>query len=190
MTEQHTFSNQSVNTQKDIYTDFLDRILDEDNLYPWEPEISKGYYEITAEESPFFNYLESDEIEERVSSFFSQIHEMWPSNKIEMVRESLLKQFGKIAPSRLLEAIASNAENIVNQNLSELDQLIECVKPTLLNWGEEELQLFARPVAFAMRDSQQIPEKEWEQLTSVQQARLSMIIAKSALEAWKQAEEE
>jgi hypothetical protein len=90
----------------------------------------------------------------------------------------------------MLEAIASKAQQIFSTNLSLADQLVLCVKPLLPNWADEDLLVLARPLAYAMRgasdsNGESIPgvprPVEWTELTQMEQVRMSLAVAHSAL---------
>jgi hypothetical protein len=65
------------------------------------------------------------------------------------------------------------------------------VQDCLPSWGEEDLQVLARPFAYAMRGSEtemlevalrSVRCAEWADLSSIEQARLSLALARYALD--------
>jgi hypothetical protein len=65
--------------------------------------------------------------------------------------------------------------------------LVQCVKPLLSGWSDDDLQVFARPLAYAMRGNnvssidQLISKNSWENLSQLEQISLSMAIAQYTL---------
>jgi hypothetical protein len=93
-------------------------------------------------------------------------------------------------PQQLLDNIFRNAQKVLNENLSLADQLVACVQDLLPEWGGEDLHVLARPLAYAMRDSEtemleaalrKVRCVAWTELSGVEQARLSLAIARYAL---------
>jgi hypothetical protein len=107
----------------------------------------------------------------------------------ENLRQSLSERFAAFMPEAWLEAIAHKAQQICSTNLSLAEQLVLCVKPLLPNWAEDDLLVFARPLAYAMRGKSDSATEthrvaspiEWTELSSMEQARLSLTVAHSAL---------
>jgi len=103
---------------------------------------------------------------------------------------SLSQRFAAFMPEAWLEAIANTARQVFPSNLSFADQLVMCVKPLLPDWAEEDLLVFARPWAYAMRGTSEPADQvtprgvrpvEWRELSQMEQVRLSLAVAHSAL---------
>jgi len=93
-------------------------------------------------------------------------------------------------PQTWLEAIANKARQVFSTNLPLAEQLVLCVKPLLNNWAEEDLLVFARPLAYAMRGASHseseapfgiVQPREWTDLSQMEQVRLTLAVAHSAL---------
>ena len=92
-----------------------------------------------------------------------------------------------------MQAIAQKAQAVISSNLSIAEKLVQCVQQQLPNWGEEDLIVFSRPLAYAMRGENNpvestlsaIPEIQWSELSDMEQVRLSMAIARYALDSIK-----
>ena len=172
--------------------EFLEALLQEEAPYPWnpaEPE-AEAYFAAIEQNFSFEDWSESEEIAPRAKTLFSHLHQCWESIDASRVRKSLAQQFGNLVPSSWLEAIAERAEQMFSANISPVQQLVECVKPLLSNWTEEDLRIFARPLAYAMRGSTEKATEsavklenqvQWDELSQVEQVRLSMAIARYAL---------
>ena len=80
-----------------------------------------------------------------------------------------------------LDKIIDKAQEIVYLNLSPLEQLIQCVKPLLSNWSEDDLHIFARPLVYQMRGTTEFKQAPWDELSEIDQVRLTMKIAQDAI---------
>jgi hypothetical protein len=104
--------------------------------------------------------------------------------------KSLFEKFGQRVPTAWLEKIANSALEVFHSNLSAAQQIVQCVKPLLSHWHEEDLLVLARPVAYAMRGNLQsvkenipsvVPVIEWNSLSQKEQVSLSLVVAQAAL---------
>ena len=103
----------------------------------------------------------------------------------------LQQKFAARMPMTVLNAIAQKAQQAVQSGQPMVDQMIGCVQDTFSQMAEADLQVMARPMAFAMRGSsadefvdatvQSIPDVDWESLSSIEQARLSLAAARYAI---------
>jgi hypothetical protein len=61
--------------------------------------------------------------------------------------------------------------------------MVQCVQELLPEWGEDVLQVWARPLASAMRGSEAEIARpvEWDELSESERARLSLAVARYAL---------
>ena len=174
------------------HEELLEALLEETVTYPWNPSAieAENYFMELEHNFSLEEFSDSEEIAGKAENFFSHLDQCWSSQTKFRVKESLLTKFGKIAPVSWLEMIADQAEQIVEAKLSPLNQLVECIKPLLSNWAEEDLQVFARPLVYAMRGSREVAtenalslEKQltWDDLSEIEQVRFSMEIANYAL---------
>jgi hypothetical protein len=159
----------------------------EDTCYPWNPiepeaedyfaELERGYL--------LPDWQEDEEMKSTSQRFFNQLHQCWTSLSLsatETLKGSLAHRFSALIPQSWLEAIANKAQQVVSTNLSVADQLVLCVQPLLPSWTEEDLLVLARPLAYAMRgNSEPVPSADWEELSQMEQVRLSLRVAHSAL---------
>ncbi|MBE9028266.1 hypothetical protein IQ266_00665 [filamentous cyanobacterium LEGE 11480] len=167
----------------DASTIEIAEIADSKIAYPWNP--------VLPESSNFFNYLDIDadtplnafddaEIEQQSSNFFNQLDQLWDST----VQTALTRKFASV-PQQILNSIAAQAEQLLNQGDNLADQLANCVQSALPNWAIEDLQVLARPMAYAMRgDTQTSPllNRDWQTLSATEQAKLSLTIARYAID--------
>ncbi|MCW6037361.1 hypothetical protein K4A83_13920 [Spirulina subsalsa FACHB-351] len=165
-------------------------IQDEPYIYPWDvtdPEVD-SYLDHLEQEflgEPGWN---EEELATQSYEFFATAEKCWlnvrEKGAVNEVRSSLLAQFGDRIPHDWLDAIVQQAETLIHAPLSPIDRLIECVKPLLDQWSSEDLQIFARPLVYAMR-SHSVPKpqdsRSWEQLSTIEQARYTLQVAQQVL---------
>ncbi len=156
--------------------------------YPWNPlgaEAEAFFAE--AEADSIFAGLADTEVTERADTFFAQIHSIWATSNLQA---SLSERFAVRVPATLIRAIAERASQVATSSLSLAEQLVQSaqdVLPLLAGWTLEDLGVQARPYAFAMRDgSAQTPEAsvrmmDWQELSDVEKAKLSLAVASYAL---------
>jgi hypothetical protein len=178
-----------------VQGELLEALLQaEEDFYPWnpaEPEAEAYFAEL---ERGFLleQWQEVEDITQASQALFNQLHQCWSSPEWvveENLRQSLSERFAAFMPEAWLEAIAHKAQQICSTNLSLAEQLVLCVKPLLPNWAEDDLLVFARPLAYAMRGKSDSATEthrvaspiEWTELSPMEQARLSMTVAHSAL---------
>jgi hypothetical protein len=178
----------SDNTLNDLKGELLTLLLEEESAYPWnitDPEAEAYLTELEASFS-LVDCLDDDELSFNADSLFSCLNECWDDLEQSQVSPSLFAKFGDYMPAHLLEKIVQQAQEAISFDLSPLQQLIECVKPLLSNWAEEDLQIFARPLVYAMRGSNGTKQVPWSELSDVEQVRLTMKVAQEALKELKQ----
>jgi hypothetical protein len=162
--------------------------------YPWDPTepATADYY--TESDSHFSLDDWSDtEIEQRSQSFFTQIQTCWldaPSPELEFNPAQLLTdKFGHRVPHQWLAAIATKVSSLANSQLEPVEQLVQSVQDLLANWAADDLLVMARPYAYAMRCDPGVsdPDRivrplEWSELTELERAKLTILIAQYAID--------
>jgi hypothetical protein len=93
-------------------------------------------------------------------------------------------------PQLIVEHILNQVKRTGLELLSLPDQLLHCVQDLFPGWAIEDLQVLARPYAYAFRSSvpsmpsQRSPEAiEWDKLSDLEQIRLCFQLSKVALES-------
>ncbi len=174
--------------------DLLDAVLSNDTPYPWDitDPAAASYIEKLEQEFSLDNWLD-EEVAQRSQDFFARLDGIW-------TQTALSQRFAAWAPQSVLNAIVQQAQKVVASNLSLADQLIQCVQESLPNWNVDDLQVLARPLAYAMRgvetETAEVVEStlqavrplSWEELSELEQARLSLAIARCALAQLHQAD--
>jgi hypothetical protein len=71
-----------------------------------------------------------------------------------------------------------------------LDRLVACAQAVLPTWDAGDLAVLARPLVYSLRDGhseildlnlQSIPQADWQNLSDIERARLSLTLAAFAL---------
>jgi hypothetical protein len=176
--------------------------------YPWNPLTSEAEAFFAEQATPgIFEGWQEEEISHRAEGFFGQMNQLWA---VASLQQSLTERFSSRIPQALLAAIAqhaqqafSEAQKAVSTTLSLgdqlADQLIQCVRDVTPTLAESDLRVLARPLAYQMRNANlqdaiqsavaQVPQTEWSQLSEVQQARLSLAVARYAIDELQAQEE-
>ena len=178
-----------------VQGELLEALLQPDeDFYPWNPAELEAEAYFAERERGFFlsDWQDEEEINSASQALFNQLNECWApkvSSVTDSLKLSLSERFGALIPQAWLEAIANQAQQIVQSHLSFADQLVLCVEPVLPNWAQEDLLVFARPWAYAMRGTSESVQEtsvadrpvEWSQLSQIEQVRLTLAVAHSAL---------
>jgi len=179
----HTPQPDHAHTARQAQTEgeLLDQLLTTEDRYPWNPAMADDYFVAVEAEVEGFDWP-AGEWESRAAQFFNQLEACWAPEGVE---QALRRQFAATIPAAWLQAIASQAQKLAASGLSPLEQLVECVSPLLTDWSLEDLNLFARPLAYAMRSGTPATPNpvDWEALTPVEQARYTLQVAQYALAA-------
>lgn len=177
--------------------ELLEAILLMRSPYPWnpaEPQTQK-YLEalemelMAQEEAAAVLAADAPGLLERLEGLSRLVN--WDAmSSAVVVRESLRRKFGAV-PLSWLEDIARSALELwqlpdrEQAKLSPAERLVYCVLPLFPNWAEEDLQVLARPFAYAMRGSElalaNIQIHNWQGLSEIEKARVSLAIAHYAL---------
>ncbi len=163
--------------------EFLEVLLHEEGCYPWNPADpeTEAYFEQLEQNFSLIDSWDSEDISDRAESFYACLHQCWESTSTSQVKQSIAQRFGCFLPADCINAIVEQATQIISENLSPIDRLVECVQPLLANWGEEDLQVFARPLVYAMRGENGVKIAPWDELSEIEKVRLSMKVAQEVL---------
>ena len=168
--------------------------LDE-SPYPWSAmdPASAAYFDAMEQDFSWDDWS-SDEVATRSSAFFSQVNALWPAattKAADTLAKSLSQRFAARLPQAMLDAIAQQARRVFDANVDLADRLVACVQDVLPAWGEEDLQVMARPLAYAMRGTSKeeaidqalasVQSDNWQSLSEIDRARLSLVVARYAI---------
>ena len=155
--------------------------------YVWNPAApeSESFF-ATLEQQFSLDDWKVNEVATRSSVFFAHVNQLWSAATLQ---DTLVQRFANRVPQPLLRAIANRAQQVLSSSVSLADQLVQCVQDALPNLAEDDLYVLARPLAHAMRGNDDAVEStldrvrsiEWDALSEVEQARLSLAIARFAI---------
>ncbi|MEP0912047.1 hypothetical protein NDI45_14095 [Leptolyngbya sp. GB1-A1] len=183
----------SLRPQSEI--ELLELILEETASYPWNPAQpeAEAYFAMLEQEVIKAGFTESEltEAGQRLGATIDQLWATAPQTTQVSRFAGLLQQLTAQMPQQLMNNITSHARQVVSSGDSLADQLVQCVQQCLPAWAEEDLQVLARPYAFAMRSGQDgevletsvrtLEQVTWEQLSSIEQARVALAAARCAI---------
>lgn len=196
MTSQPIHYEHREDALKQAQGELLEALLQpEADFYPWNPAEPEAECYFSELERGFLlsDWQEEDETIDASQAFFNRLHQCWASpvlSETDTLTVSLSERFAAFMPQTWLAAIANKARQVFSSNLSFADQLVLCVKPLLDNWAEEDLLVLARPLAYAMRGASHseceaphnvVQHREWTELSQIEQVRLTLAVAHSAL---------
>jgi hypothetical protein len=157
--------------------------------YPWNPANAEVFFS-RSDRFSILDDLDAEEVSECSHQFFDQLNSIWATAALQ---NSLSERFAIQLPQSILSAIVHRARTIATTSVSLADQLVECVQD-LMPLNElvtEDLYVLARPYANTMRGDLaadplvSVRSTEWEQLSETEQVRLSLAVARQALEEIK-----
>jgi len=169
-------------------------------------QVDTPYPFTLAEDTPMWAELEAleqevaaswtaDDFSPYVQSLSATLDAAWdslqPQELAAVFPTNLFQQFASQVPSGWLQQIRQRASQAIAQGNSLADQLVYCVNDLLPSFMDEDLQVLARPFAYAMRSGeeadlldgtlQSVRRDDWEQLNDIEKARLSLAIARYIL---------
>lgn len=180
----------SLPRQKIIELEMLHAVLVDEPAYPWNPADPTTTTYLDNLETAFEpGDLSEDIFASQWSQFSQQAEQLWSGQSTSLIG-SLTQRFESRMPTQLLTQLAARAEAVSESSQALIDQLVSCVQDLLSEWDSDDLRVMARPLAMAMRDGQgeildltlrSVRQIEWENLSEMEQARLSLAIARYAL---------
>lgn len=147
--------------------------------YPLDPSIADNWFGDVSMNS-LLDGLSDADILDRSDRFLGSLGQLWADDLATV----LMRKFVTV-PQAILKTIALKAEKVSVASGELADQLIICVQEALPTWAEEDLRVFARPLAYAMRGEEaktDAQNKDWTGLSEIEQAKLTLAIAKYALD--------
>ena len=164
-----------------INAELLAILIEEEVTYPWDVTAVEGNDPLDVTETPFSlcEGLEATAIEAQAHRFFSSLHQKFPTVSVSS-RSNIFDKFASLLPAEHLNSLVESAENLVNSQLDNFDRLVVCLGELFPQWSPEDLQVFARPYAYTMRNGQSkttIDTEDWQSLSEIEQIRRSAAIA-------------
>ena len=164
--------------------------------YIWDPQSPETEAYISSLEQSFDQAIDQNPTAAENLSFATiapHLDRLWARVESQMPpvvepTAPALKNLFPHFPKSWLDHILKQAETIGLESLSLTEQLLQCVQDLFPGWNVEDLQVIARPYAFAMRSfspaadlTTDLSAAEWEHLSDLEQIRLSLAVAKAAL---------
>jgi hypothetical protein len=173
-------------SQTQAEMEMLAAIVSVDAAYPWNPAELESESYLNALEQVFSlsNAFNDSEITEKSQLLFGQLAQVWTATDLQ---KSLGQKFDRL-PQDLLARIAQSVQNAVAKYESLADRMVQSALDVLPQWSEEDLQVLARPLAYAMREVDGNAEESvvalsrpWTKLSEIEQARVSLVVARYAI---------
>ena len=177
-------SQPSLSAKLQAEQEMLLSLLSPGDAYPWTPAHAEAYFEGAMADHELT--LSDEEASSGWNAMAAALSAVWTPS----LQETLHNTFARRLSADLINTISLNAARLVNSGRPLAEQLIACVSDTLTDWQETDLQVMARPLAHAMRGQEEILEAtvqsvrnvEWEQLSPMEQARISLAAARYAID--------
>jgi hypothetical protein len=173
--------------------DLLEVLTQIEDPYPWNPAAleSEAYFSCVEAEGISWELTEA-EFTPQAQTAIAAFERLWSnsspqSSAVARLKTALVQKFGAEVPSTWLDAIAEKAKTLTSTEIPTAQRLVQCVSELLPQWTPEDLQVLARPFAFAMRGESldstvsTITQKTWSNLSEIEKARLSLAIARYAV---------
>lgn len=197
-----TQSNSAL-TQMAIEQDFLTYLLlaEEGNIW----ELSGNEPALATQDSGLLAWDDSlgeqvdPFLEEGYQAFCTTLDQVWQTQSMAVpvpalaavTYQDLWTKFGVNVPEETLRAIVRQAQVALKQSQAGVDAAIMCVQALLPQWSIEDLQVFNRPLVYAMRSSQDrgnmllsaLQNQDWDHISDFDKARLYLAIAQYVINA-------
>ncbi len=177
--------------------DLLASILGDEPAYPWQPLAPEAEPYLTSLEAEL-EALDDEDISLAIAAGWQAFAthmtaQMTVPETFQAATQSVLeqlRQFQERVPSHLLQSLATAATTLTRSGQPLIDQLVQCANVVLPAWNSEDLAVLARPLAYSLRDGRgeilelnlrAIPPADWDALSTLEQARLTLSIASVAL---------
>ncbi|HZG37180.1 MAG TPA: hypothetical protein VEZ50_00745 [Nodosilinea sp.] len=185
--------------------DLLASILNSEPAYPWQPLAPEAEGYLASLEAEF-DTLAEGELTGAIAAGWQTLSAQMTAQMTDQMTTGQpapaadpavvasvldqLRQFQARMPSDLLQSLAAAATTLARSGQPLIDQLVQCVGDVVPNWNIDDLAVLARPLAYSLRDGRgeildlnlrAIPVADWDSLSDLEQARLSLTVASVAL---------
>ena len=182
-------------TAEQAQSDLLAALVGPPPIYPWAPhhEASEPYF--AAATLADDDTLIETALTEGWQRFSDQIATQWATASapgVSTLMRRLKAQLQMPLPDEILHTIATAATTREENRQTYLDRLVACAQAVLPTWDAGDLAVLARPLAYSLRDGHSeildlnlraILQADWQSLSDIEQARLSLTLAALALKA-------
>ncbi|MEM9265491.1 MAG: hypothetical protein AAGA46_08200 [Cyanobacteria bacterium P01_F01_bin.13] len=189
--QKQSSSNQHLSTETNAQQEMLQSILSPQQPYPWTPSDASDYFTNATDTNTELAFSD-EEAQLGWQNLSAQLDQLW--NGSTSLQAALAQRFTRRLSQDVIEQITAKATQVINTGRPLAEQLITCVRDTLTGWDEADLQVMARPLAHAMRGQEEILDAtinsvrdiEWEALSPMEQARISLAAARWAIDHAKE----
>lgn len=218
MTQPSDHPNSASESAMAAQQDLLATILHTEPAYPWQPLAPETEVYLTRLETEF-DALADDDLSSAIAAGWQTLSAQMTTqmNAVQNAPQTAvqltpamgltaattvidqLRQFQERLPGGLLQSLATSATTLARSGQPLIDQLVQCVGDVLPGWDRDDLAVLARPLAYSLRDGRgeilelnlrAIPTTEWESLSNLERARLTLTVASVALKAAREGESE
>ncbi|MEL6815770.1 MAG: hypothetical protein AAFP03_13300 [Cyanobacteria bacterium J06598_3] len=183
--------NQDSSVTSSAQAELLQTVL-ESEQYPWLPNTDGGTDQIDPLEAAGFE-ISDEGAQQGWNKLSAQLNQMWGEQAPS--HAALMEKFAGRLPVAIIETIGSKAQQLASDSQSSgqtmLDQMVTCVQDVMSTMAAADLQVFGRPMALAMRSTssdeileatiQSIRSVAWDALSPIEQAKLSLAVARYAI---------
>ena len=177
--------------------ELLHAVLDAEP-YPWLADETPTAYDEQADAAGQALEVSDEEATAGWQSLSMQLDQMFDSQVSQVdngLSQQLKKKFAGRLPVEIIAQIGDRAQQLANETKSTgqsiLDQMVVCVQGVMAQMAKEDLQVMGRPMAMVMRGNstddfvtatmKSVRMVEWEMLSEIEQARLSLAAARYAI---------
>ncbi len=173
--------------------DLLSALVSPPPIYPWLPhhEDSEAYFadDPLGDDDP----LIESALAEGWQRFSAQMTSQWANAsapRVATIIQRLKTQLQISLSDDLLHTLATAVATLEANRQTYLDRLVACAQAVLPTWDAGDLAVLARPLVYSLRDGhseildlnlQSIPQADWQNLSDIERARLSLTLAAFAL---------
>jgi len=154
--------------------------------YPWSSLTRESQTYFTELEASTASLTDRPEPEDAAGAqiFFAHLDRLWDAATPETMANVLEDQFANKIPAALLQAIGHQVKQLKNSSFTLAEQLVQSTYEVMPQWAVEDLQVLARPFAYAMRGTDTdaaieaiqglVAKANWTDLSEIEQARLCL----------------
>jgi len=174
-----------------VEAELLQNVLDPEQSAPWLATNAAEEYTTQLETAGQTLEISDEEATQGWQKLSATLGQLWGDTASQTLLAQLQAKFAERLPSTLLMAISEKAQQVAQSGQPMAKQLITCVRDSFTNLAEADLQVMARPMAFAMRGSstdefidvtlRSVREDDWAALSPIEQAKLSLAAARYAI---------
>ncbi len=166
--------------------------------YPWLMDETSIAYGEQAESAGQALEVSDEEAMAGWKSLSAQLNQMFDQKGAQVdnsFSQHMKAKFAGRLPATMIAQIGDRAQQLASETKSSgqsvLDQMVLCVQDVMVQMAEDDLRVMGRPMAMAMRGNstdefvtatmQSVQMAEWETLSDIDQARLSLAAARYAI---------